>query len=65
MPQILVPREIRSSIRRMVAPTLPWFHALSYYELREDASIQPMGRITLHGFERRAGVSSGGKPLWD
>jgi len=65
MPHILAPLEIRSSIRRLVAPTLPRLHAVSYHELRDDASIEPIGRITLDGFERRPGVSVGGVPLWD
>jgi type III secretory pathway component EscV len=64
VPQILTTLEIRSSIRRLVAPTMPWLHAVSYQELRDDIQIQPIGRISLQGFSRRPGVSMGGVPLW-
>ena len=65
VPQILTTMEIRSSIRRLVAPTMPLLHAVSYNELREDIDIQPIGRISRHGFEPRRGVTVGGVPLWE
>jgi type III secretory pathway component EscV len=56
--------EIRSSVRRLVAPSMPWLHAVSYQELAPTTSVQPLGRISLDGFSPRAGVSVDGVPLW-
>jgi type III secretion protein V len=64
VPQILTLMEIRSSVRRLVGTSMPWLHVVSYQELRPDANIQPVGRISLDGFSPRAGVSVGGVPLW-
>ena len=64
MPQILTVMEIRSCVRRLVAPLMPKLHVISYQELKPDANIQPVGTITLHGFQARAGVSAGGAPVW-
>ena len=58
VPQILTTTEIRSSVRRLVAPSMPGLHVVSYQELRQDVNIQPIARIS------RAGVSTGGVPLW-
>jgi len=63
VPQILTTPDIRSAIRRVVAPSLPHLHVLSYAELRADINIQPVGRITLQGFEPRPGVFVGGEPV--
>jgi type III secretion protein V len=63
-PQILTPMEIRSSVRRLVAHSIPGLHVVSYQELRPDVSIQPLGRISLDGFRPRPGVTVGGVPLW-
>lgn len=64
VPQILTVMEIRSSIRRLVAPSMPKLHVVSYQELAPDTNIQPVGRISLDGFSSRAGVSVDGVPLW-
>jgi type III secretion protein V len=64
VPQILTIMEIRSSVRRLVAPSMPLLHVVSYQELSPDTNIQPVGRISLGGFQSRAGVSAGGVPLW-
>ena len=64
VPQILTTMEIRSTVRRLVAPVLPRLRVVSYQELRPDADIQPVGRIALDGFTPRPGVTSGGRPLW-
>ena len=63
-PQILTTLEIRSSVRRLVAPSMPRLHAVSYQELAPETNIQPIGRISLDGFSPRAGVTVGGAPLW-
>ena len=65
LPQILTTMEIRASIRRLVAPSLPLLHVVSYHDLRPDMSIQPVGRITWQGFQRRPGVRVGEQLLWD
>ncbi len=64
VPQILTVMEIRSSIRRLVAPSMPMLNIVSYQELAPDTNIQPIGRISLDGFSPRAGVSVGRVPLW-
>jgi type III secretory pathway component EscV len=63
-PQILTTMEIRSSVRRLVAPSMPLLNVLSYQEMGPDADIQPIGRISLDGFSPRA-ATAGGVPLWD
>lgn len=65
LPQILTTMEIRSSIRRLVATSLPLLQVVSYHDLRPDMSIQPVGRITWQGFEMRPGVRVGDQLLWD
>jgi type III secretory pathway component EscV len=64
VPQIMTTMEIRASVRRLVALSMPLLHAVSYQELTPDTTIQPIGRISLDGFWPRAGVSVGGVPLW-
>jgi len=64
VPQILTVMEVRSSVRRLVAPSMPWLSVVSYQELGPDANIQPLGRISLSGFRGRAGVTVDGVPLW-
>lgn len=64
IPQILTVMEIRSSVRRLVAPSMPRLHSVSYQELAPTTTIQPIGRISLDGFSPRAGVTVDGKPLW-
>ena len=64
VPQILTVMEIRSSVRRLVAPSMPRLNVVSYQEMAPDTDIQPVGRISLDGFSSRAGVSVGGVPLW-
>jgi type III secretory pathway component EscV len=64
MPQILTLMEIRSSVRRLVATSLPRLHVVSWQELTPDAVVQPLGRISLDRFDARAGASAGGVPLW-
>jgi len=64
VPLILTQLGIRSSIRRLVAPTMPSLHVISYQELSPDVNIQPVGRISLEGFRGRAGVKVGGVPIW-
>jgi type III secretion protein V len=64
MPQILTTMEIRSAVRRLVAPSMPWLHVVSYQDLRPDVHIQPVGRIALDGLSRRAQVTVDGRPLW-
>ena len=59
VPQILTTMEIRSSVRRLVAPSLPKLHAVSYPELMPDTEIQPVGRITLDCFRPRPSVTVG------
>jgi type III secretory pathway component EscV len=63
VPQILTVMEIRSAIRRLVAPSLPGLHVVSYQELGPTTNIQPIGRISLDGFSPRTGVSVDGIPL--
>ena len=63
-PQILTTLEIRSSIRRLVAPSLPQLQVVSYHDLRPDMDIQPVGRITLQGFRPRPGVRVGDELIW-
>ena len=64
VPRILTALDIRSSIRRLVAPSLPLLQVVSYHDLRPDIEIQPVGRITLQGFQPRSGVRVGGELLW-
>lgn len=59
VPQILTTLEIRSSIRRRVAPSMPLLQVVSYRDLLPDIPIQPTGRITLQGIEPRPGVRVG------
>jgi type III secretory pathway component EscV len=63
-PQILTIMEIRSSVRRLVALSMPELHVVSYQELMPETAIQPVGRISLDGFRSRRGVSVGGVPVW-
>jgi len=63
-PPILTTMTIRSSVRRMVASSMPRLHVVSYQDLRPDINVQPVGRISLAGFEARPGVTVGGVPLW-
>lgn len=53
MPVILTPVAIRSTVRRLVAPTLPTLDVLSYQELNPNINIQPLGQISLDGFIAR------------
>jgi type III secretory pathway component EscV len=53
IPQILTTMEIRSSVRRLVATSMPHLNVISYQELGPDADIQPLGRISLDGFSTR------------
>ena len=55
---------IRSYVRRLVAPSMPELHALSYQELMPDANIQPVGRITLGGFVGGRGATADGVAIW-
>ena len=64
VPRILTTLDIRSSIRRLVAPSLPLLQVVSYNDLRPDIDIQPVGRITLQGFRPRPGVRVGDELLW-
>lgn len=64
LPQILTTLEIRSSIRRLVAPSMPLLHVISYNDLLPNINIQPIGRISLHGFEPRPGVRVGDRLIW-
>jgi type III secretory pathway component EscV len=63
-PQILTTMEIRSSVRRLVAPSMPRLDVVSYHDLRPDTTIQPIGRISLDGLESRGGVTADGVALW-
>ena len=64
VPQILTTMEIRSSIRRLAAFSIPNLYVISYQELMPDCNIQPIGRISLDkGVWWRSGVSVGGVPL--
>lgn len=65
LPQILTDIGIRAALRRLVAPSMPDLHVLSYSELRPDVSIQPVGRVTFAGFRGRKGVRVGDRLLWD
>jgi hypothetical protein len=64
VPQILTVLEIRAVVRRLVAASMPALHVLSYDELMPDADVQPVGRITLDGFQARPGVRVGDRLLW-
>lgn len=64
-PQILTTIGVRSYVRRLVAPSIPELHALSYPELMPEAKVQPAGRITLGGFVGRRGVTANGVAIWD
>jgi type III secretion protein V len=62
-PTILTTIEVRSSVRRMVAPSLPLLYTVSYQELTPDVFVQPVGRITLEGFKWRDGITVNGIPI--
>ena len=47
VPHLLTVIELRSSIRRLVAYSIPDLHVTSYQELTPDCDIQPVGRISL------------------
>ncbi len=64
MPVIQTVMEIRSAVRRLIAPSLPSLYVLSYQELSPDTNIQPVGRISLEGFRPSVGVTAGGKHVW-
>jgi hypothetical protein len=57
--------EVRATVRRMVATSLPLLYATSYPEMRPDANMEPIGRISLDGFQTRPGVTIDGVPLSD
>jgi type III secretion protein V len=63
IPQILTTVAVRSYVRRLVAPSLPKLHAVSYLELTPEVNIQPIGRICVDGFRGRE-VHAGGVKLW-
>jgi type III secretion protein V len=65
VPQILTIMEIRSSVRRLVAPSFPRLNAVSYQELSPNVNIQPVGRITLEGFRWRDGITVDGVEITD
>jgi len=44
-PVILTTMEIRHPLRRLIAPSMPKLHVLSYQELSPDMNIQPIARI--------------------
>lgn len=58
-PCLLTQAEVRSSLRRLVAPTMPRLEVVSYDELRADITIQPAGRIGLDRFEAREAYVDG------
>jgi type III secretory pathway component EscV len=63
IPQILTQMEIRASMRRLVALSLPHLPVISYQEMNADCNIQPIGRISLdQGVWWRSGVSFDGVP---
>ena len=64
VPQILTVMEVRSSVRRLVAPLMPKLHVVSYQELMPNVNIQHAGVISLDGFKARPGVSVGGVSVW-
>jgi len=55
-PLILTPLEIRAAVRRLIAPSFPTIHTISYADLEPTVNIQPIGRIGPNGVEMRAGV---------
>lgn len=63
-PQVLTTMGIRSYVRRLVAPSMPELHALSYQELMPNANVQPVGRITLGGFLGGRGATADGVAIW-
>lgn len=64
VPQILTTVEIRSYVRRLVAPYMPELHVLSYSELMPDANIQPLDRITLGDFVGARVATADGVSIW-
>ena len=64
IPQILTVMEVRSSIRRLVEPSLPSLHVTAYQELTPETNIQPIGCISLDGFRPKPNVYVGNDPLW-
>jgi type III secretory pathway component EscV len=63
-PQILTTMEIRSPVRRLLATTLPRLHVISYQDVRPEATIQPIGRISFDGLTTRRQVTVDGEPVW-
>lgn len=63
MPSILTRQDIRSSVRRLVAPSVPWMGVVSYADLTPQADIRAAGLISLAGFRPRD-VAVDGMPLW-
>ena len=59
VPAILTVMEIRSCVRRLVATSMPFVHVVCYQDLRPDADIHPVGRISLAEFRPRTGVGVG------
>jgi type III secretory pathway component EscV len=64
VPVILTIMEVRASVRRLVALSNPWLDVVSYQDLREDTSIEPVGRMSLDGFDRRDAVTDDGISVW-
>ncbi len=56
-PLILTPLEIRAAVRRLIAPSFPTIHTISYADLEPTVNIQPIARIGPNGVEMRGGVS--------
>lgn len=65
VPQILTTMEIRSSVRRLVAPSLPKLAVVSYQELKPTVRIQPVGRISLNGFRASGAATVDEVPIWN
>ncbi len=58
LPSILTTAEVRPIVRRLVAPWMPAIDVISYQEISQtrQIGIQPVGRISLDGFEPRQGI---------
>jgi len=54
VPPILTKMEIRSSVRRLVAFSMPYLDVTSHNEITPTTNIQSVGRISLQGFTPRS-----------
>jgi DNA-binding beta-propeller fold protein YncE len=63
-PVLIAIPPIRSYVRRLIAPSFPKLEVISHEEVRPEATIRPLGRIGLDGFDESEAHMDGVFHVW-